>query len=79
MTLAMAKPGERIIIKEIIGGKTARARLTSMGFRPGDTLEIISNDGWGRLIVGFGNTRMAMGRGMAQKIMATLAPQDHTV
>ena len=75
MTLAMAKPGERIIIKEMIGGRTARARLTSMGFRQGDTLEIISNDGWGRLIVGFGHTRMAMGRGMAQKIMVTLAPQ----
>jgi len=79
MHLAMAKSGERIIIKEIIGGRTARARLASMGFRPGDPLEIISNDGWGRLIVGFGNTRMAMGRGMAQKIMVTLAPQDQTM
>jgi len=79
MTLAMAKPGERIMIKEMSGGRTARARLTSMGFRSGDTLEIISNDGWGRLIVGFGNTRMAMGRGMAQKIMVTLAPLDPTI
>ena len=79
MPLAMAKPGEKIIIKEIVGGRTARARLASMGFRPGDPLEIISNDGWGRLIIGFGNTRMAMGRGMAQKIMVTLAPQDHTM
>lgn len=76
MPLALAKPGERLIIKEIVGGRTARARLASMGFRPGDSLEIISNDGWGRLIVGFGNTRMAMGRGMAQKIMVTLAPLD---
>ena len=79
MTLAMAKPGERIMIKEMNGGRTARARLTSMGFRSGDTLEIISNDGWGRLIVGFGNTRMAMGRGMAQKIIVALAPLDPTI
>jgi len=79
MTLSMAKPGERIIIKEMIGGRSARARLTSMGFRPGDPLEIISNDGQGRLIVGFGNTRMAMGRGMAQKIIVSLAPQDQAV
>jgi len=79
MTLGMAKPGERIIIKEMIGGRSARARLTSMGFRSGDTLEIINNDGQGRLIVGFGNTRMAMGRGMAQKILVSLAPQDQAV
>lgn len=79
MTLGMAKPGERIIIKEMIGGRSARARLTSMGFRQGDPLEIISNDGQGRLIVGFGNTRMAMGRGMAQKILVSLAPQDQVV
>ncbi|MBW1942327.1 MAG: ferrous iron transport protein A, partial [Deltaproteobacteria bacterium] len=42
--------------------------------RPGDTLEIINNNGMGRLIVGHGATRLAMGRGIAQKIMVVLAP-----
>lgn len=76
MPLAMAKPGERVLIKEIVGGKEVYSRLTSMGFRPGDLLEVISNTGHGRLIVGHDCSRLALGRGMAQKIMVTLAPQD---
>ena len=76
MPLAMAKPGERIVIKTITGGREARSRLAAMGFRPGDLLEIINNNGLGRLIVGQGATRLAMGRGMAQKIMVSLAPHD---
>lgn len=77
MPLAMAKPGERIVIREISGGREVKTRLASMGFRPGDHLEVISsNNGFGRLIVGQGSTRLAMGRGMAQKIMVSLASHD---
>lgn len=76
MPLAMAKPGEMVVIKEIHGGREALARLTSMGFRQGDILEVINNTGNGRLIVGHKYTRLAMGRGMAQKIMVSLAPQE---
>ena len=72
MPLAMAKTGEKLLIKEIAGGREARARLASMGLRPGDPVEVISNDGEGRLIVGAGSTRLALGRGIAQKIMVTL-------
>lgn len=74
LPLAMAKPGENVVIKDIMGGRHARSRLASMGLRRGDSLEIINNNGLGRLIVGHGSTRLAMGRGMAQKIMVALAP-----
>ena len=73
MTLAMAKPGEKIFIKEMMGGSNSRARLSSMGLRPGDFIEIINNNGRGRLIIGHGTTRLAMGRGIARKIMVSLA------
>ena len=76
LPLAMAKSGERVIIKGIMGGSHARSRLASMGLRRGDLLEVISNNGLGRLIVGHGATRLAMGRGIAQKIMVALAPQN---
>jgi Fur family ferric uptake transcriptional regulator len=76
LPLAMAKSGEMVIIKYVMGGKTAQARLASMGFRPGDLLEIISNNGHGRLIVGHECTRLALGRGIAQKIMVSLASHD---
>ena len=76
LPLAMAKPGENVVIKDIMGGSHARSRLASMGLKRGDLLEIINNNGLGRLIVGHEAMRLAMGRGIAQKIMVSLAPQD---
>ena len=79
MPLAMAKEGEKVIIKEMTGGKHARSRLASMGLRPGDLLEIINNNGQGRLIVAHKYTRLAMGRGIAQKIMVSLSSHDKRI
>jgi Fur family ferric uptake transcriptional regulator len=79
MPLTMAKPGERIAIKDMMGGKTARGRLASMGLRIGDVLEIISNDNQGRLIVGHDCTRLGLGRGIASKIMVSLAPPNQSM
>jgi len=76
MPLTIAKPGENVVIKDIMGGSQARSRLASMGLRRGDLLEIINNNGLGRLIVGHQAMRLAMGRGIAQKIMVSLAPPD---
>ena len=76
MPLAMAKPGERTVIKDMMGGREAKWRLASMGLRTGDRLEIINNNGLGRLIVGHGSTRLALGRGIAQKIMVSLDRED---
>lgn len=77
--LESAKNGEKVLIKEIIGGRKFKSRLAEMGFRAGDILEIISNDYQGRLIVGHGCTRIALGRGMAQKMIVSLAPQADSV
>lgn len=76
MPLTMAKPGERVKVKEVAIGLGGKARLTSMGLRMGDELEIISNDGHGRLILGRESTRLAMGRGIAQKIFVSLSSSD---
>jgi Fur family ferric uptake transcriptional regulator len=76
--LSMAKPGEWVEVKEISTGAGGRSRLASMGLRIGDRLEIISNDGHGRLILGHDCSRLAMGRGIAQKILVSLStlPND---
>ena len=76
LPLSLAKEGEQVIIKEMTGPGNARARLSSMGLRPGDVLEIINNNGMGRLIVGHGATRLAMGRGIAQKIVVSPVLQE---
>ncbi len=67
--LIMAKPGERLKIKEFIGGHNSRMRLLSMGFRVGDAMEVISNQGSGQLVVALGYNRYVLGRGLAQKII----------
>ena len=75
LPLAMTKNGETVTIKDIMGGSESRGRLSAMGLRKGDQLEIINNNGVGRLIVGHGDTRLALGRGFAQKIMVSLIDQ----
>jgi Fur family ferric uptake transcriptional regulator len=76
MPLAMAKNGERVVVKEMAGGMSARTRLSDMGLRTGDRIEIINNNGMGRLILGHDCTRLAIGRGIAQKIMVSLDDQE---
>ncbi|MFP4037699.1 MAG: transcriptional repressor [Desulfobacteraceae bacterium] len=72
--LTLAKSGERVIIKSMRGGRSAQGRLSSMGLRKGDLLEVISNNNQGRLIIGHNCIRLALGRGVAEKLMVSLAP-----
>jgi Fur family ferric uptake transcriptional regulator len=78
MPLTMAKPGERVLIREMTGGHHSRSRLSDMGLRAGDVIEIINNDGMGRLILGRDCSRLAVGRGIAQKIMVSAADDAET-
>jgi len=71
LPLSMVKSGEKVVIKSIIGGKSVKLRLTEMGIKPGISLEVINNNGPGRIIIGIGNTRLALGRGISQKIMVS--------
>ena len=75
MPLTLAKPGETVIVREMLGGHSARVRLADMGLRLHDHIEIINNSGVGRLILAKDCTRLAIGRGIAQKIMVSL-PKD---
>jgi Fur family ferric uptake transcriptional regulator len=76
MPLALAKPGERVVLREMAGGKTAKSRMADMGLRLNDRVEIISNSGEGRLILGHDCTRLAIGRGIAEKIMVSVSDEE---
>jgi Fur family ferric uptake transcriptional regulator len=69
MPLSRAQEGERGIIEEFMGGAGAQLRLATLGLRRGDNVEIITNNGHGQLVVAVNTTRLAMGRGVAKKIM----------
>lgn len=65
--------GREAVIKEVTGGISLRRRLTELGLVRGSTIQIIRNDNFGPIIVSLGNGsgggRLAIGRGMANKIM----------
>ncbi|OGP63760.1 MAG: Fur family transcriptional regulator [Deltaproteobacteria bacterium RBG_13_49_15] len=68
--LSSARPGERLVIKDLTGGMGSRIRLLSMGLRPGDEVEVVSNQGKGQLVVALDLKRFIIGRGQAEKILA---------
>jgi Fur family ferric uptake transcriptional regulator len=69
MPLLVAKPGERLLIKEIRGGAGSKMRLLTMGLRKGDRIEVITNNGYGQLAIAADLKRYVLGRGLAEKIM----------
>lgn len=69
MPLQLARPGERLVIKQISGGAGARMRLLTMGLRIGDPIEVITNQNKGQVVIAADFKRYALGRGLAEKIM----------
>jgi Fur family ferric uptake transcriptional regulator len=65
----MAKPGERLVLKDFNGGPNARMRLLSMGLRLGDEIEVISNNRQGQLAIAADYKRYVLGKGFAEKIL----------
>jgi len=66
--LTEIKAGMSAIVKEVRGGKKVRNRLMEMGIIEGTSIRVVANSG-GPLIVQVGNSKFAMGYGMAQKII----------
>ena len=71
MPLIMASPGERIKVVHIKGCGQHRTTLNSMGITVGTELQVISGNG-GPLVVAVKGTRVALGRGAAQKVMVSV-------
>jgi Fur family ferric uptake transcriptional regulator len=69
MPLTVAKPGERLVIRETRGGTGSKMRLLTMGLRKGDRIEVITNNGYGQLAIAADLKRYVLGRGLAEKIM----------
>jgi len=67
--LSYAQEGERGIVEEFMGGSGAQLRLATIGLKKGDEVEVITNSGEGQLVVAVNATRLALGRGIARKIM----------
>ena len=68
MPLTMVNPGQEVTLVDIYGGRGIRSRLYSMGLIPGVKLTVVENSG-GPIMIAINDTRLALGFGMANKIM----------
>ena len=68
MPLTMAKEGEEAKIQRVGGKEEVRLHLENMGFVPGDRVKVISTMS-GNVIVNIKESRVAISREMANKIM----------
>lgn len=70
MPLSMVKEGEANIIRKVGGKEDTRRFLENLGFVTGGTVTVISEMG-GNIIVNVKDSRVAIGKDMANKIMVS--------
>ena len=68
MPLTLANIGEESMIRRVGGNPEVRAHLETLGFVPGGSVTVVSAIG-GNLIVNVKESRIAISREMAGKIM----------
>jgi ferrous iron transport protein A len=62
-------PGMRAVVSELRGGRGFASRLAGMGISVGCLIEVLQNPAHGSLLVLVRDTRIALGRGVAAKIL----------
>lgn len=76
INLSSMQTGENGVVSGIQGGIGLLKRLENLGIRPGVKITKISAQFMrGPVTVQVGNTRIALGFGMAQKIMVEIEPK----
>ena len=68
MPLTMVKEGEPNTIKRVGGKEETRRFLENLGFVPGGVVTVVNQIG-GNMIVNIKDSRVAIGKDMANKIM----------
>ncbi len=68
MPLTMANTGEQVIIQKVGGKEETRRFLENLGFVAGGVVTVVSDIG-GNLIVNVKDSRVAIGKDMANRIL----------
>jgi len=71
MSLAMMEVGRRVRVVGVNAGRGLQARLATMGLVPGTEIDVVQNSGRGPFVIAVKESRLMLGRGMAQKIMVS--------
>ncbi len=67
--LPTVAPGQRVQVMAIAAGQRATHRLQAMGLVPGADIQVIQSQGNGALIIAVGDSRLAVERGIAHKVL----------
>ena len=65
----MAFPGQRVRIVSLAGGRGLKEHLAALGLNEGLEIEVIKRGAPGPFLIAVKDTRLAIGAGMANKIM----------
>lgn len=76
LPLTMAAPGERLTLVEINAKNGLQRRLTELGLTPGVEFQVLQAQG-SPLLLAVHDSRLALGRGMAQKILVKTKEQNN--
>lgn len=68
MPLTMSAAGTQVKISAVMGGTGFARKVADMGLNPGAQIEVRQHQG-GAVVICAGNTRYALGAGMAHRIM----------
>lgn len=71
VSLALVSPGREVRIVSITGGRGTRGHLANMGLDIGSVIEVLEQGAPGPFLVAVKETRLAIGHGVAQKIMVS--------
>ena len=66
--LSKIEAGVTVIFNDVIAGHELRTRLATMGMVPGTEITVVSNMRRGPVVINIKGSKMALGRGMADKI-----------
>ena len=73
MSLTHVSKGSKVVLSSISNGHGLRKRLQDMGLTPGVEFRIITKSQGGPVIVEVRGARLALGRGIAERIDVELA------
>lgn len=73
--LSGAKPGDKLVVAGLDGGRRANMRLRSLGISKGDQIEVVNRFG-GQIVVAGLHARLVIGHGFAGKIIVRPLQKD---
>jgi ferrous iron transport protein A len=74
--LLLAAEGERVRVVAVHGGQAAVRKLSDLGLRPGCEVTVASRGAAGSLVIARGDMRLALGTGMAHRVLVTRVEDD---